>query len=292
MGYSIVPDHDFIINLESFNRVSLKAKDTALFSRGERVWAQEGTGLIGNWQDFEDFEWDKIDFLLEDYDRHLDFMHAILPGGMKLAVVGAVFYQVFAWLLGYEGLFYLLNDNTELVKAVIERVASVTLKMYEIAASKPCVCVLMHGDDLGFKTSTMISPQILRKLIFPWYKKYSDIAHGSGKRFWIHCCGYKEDIMEDLINDINMDALHSFEETCCPVIEYKKKYGSRTGILGGVDVDMLCRLDEDRLRGYVRKILGACMEGGRFALGSGNSVTNFVPVENYLIMLDEAAGWK
>jgi uroporphyrinogen decarboxylase len=34
------------------------------------------------------------------------------------------------------------------------------------------------------------------------------------------------------------------------------------------------------------------MEGGRFALGSGNSVTNFVPVENYLIMLDEAAGWK
>ena len=67
--------------------------------------------------------------------------------------------------------------------------------------------------------------------------------------------------MEDLINDINMDALHSFEETCCPVIEYKKKYGSRTGILGGVDVDMLCRLDEDRLRGYVRKILGACMEG-------------------------------
>jgi uroporphyrinogen decarboxylase len=29
------------------------------------------------------------------------------------------------------------------------------------------------------------------------------------------------------------------------------------------------------------------MESGRFALGSGNSVTNFTPVENYLIMLDE-----
>jgi uroporphyrinogen decarboxylase len=25
----------------------------------------------------------------------------------------------------------------------------------------------------------------------------------------------------------------------------------------------------------------------RYALGSGNSVTNYVPVENYLIMLDE-----
>jgi len=291
MGYSIVPDHDFIINLESFNRVSLKVKDTALFSRGERVWAQEGSGLIRSWQDFEEFDWKKIELLLEDYNRHLEFMCTILPEGMSIAVVGAMFYQVYAWLFGAENLFYLLKDNIGLVEAVIDKMASATLAMYEIAASKPAVCALWHGDDLGFKTSTMLSPQCLRKLVFPWYKKYSMTAHKSGKRFWVHCCGFKKDIMEDLITDINMDALHSFEDVCCPVVDYKKKYGTRIGILGGVDVDMLCRQDETGLRKYIRKILESCMPGGRFALGSGNSVTNFVPVNNYLIMLDEAAKW-
>jgi len=54
---------------------------------------------------------------------------------------------------------------------------------------------------------------------------------------------------------------------------------------------MLCRQDEEGLRKYIRKILDNCMAGGRFALGSGNSITNFVPVKNYLAMLDEANRW-
>lgn len=291
MGYTIIPDHDFIINLESFNTVSLNTKDTAAFSRGDRTWAQEGRGLIKNWRDFEEFDWDMLDILLEDYGRHLDFMRTIIPDGMKIAVVGAMFYQVYAWLLGSMGLFYLIKDDFELVRSVIDRMGALTLRMYEIAASRDCVGILLHGDDLGFKTSTMISPQMLRKLVFPWYKRYSETAHKNGKRFWVHCCGFKEDIMEDLITDMNMDALHSFEDACCPVIEYKKKYGDRTGIIGGVDVDMLCRQDEEGLRKYIRKILDNCMAGGRFALGSGNSITNFVPVKNYLAMLDEANRW-
>lgn len=30
-----------------------------------------------------------------------------------------------------------------------------------------------------------------------------------------------------------------------------------------------------------------CAPGGRFALGAGNSIPSYIPVENYLIMLDE-----
>lgn len=34
------------------------------------------------------------------------------------------------------------------------------------------------------------------------------------------------------------------------------------------------------------------MPGGRYALGSGNSVANYVPVQNYLAMLDEGYHWS
>jgi uroporphyrinogen decarboxylase len=292
MGYSIVPDHDFIINLEGFNTISQKKEDTAKLSRGERSWISEGRGLIKNWNDFENFKWNKIEYLLVDYEKHLEFMKKILLDGMKIATVGAMFYQVFSWLLGFEGLFYLVNDDLPLVKVVIDKMAGYTYRMYEIAAANESVGILWHGDDLGFKTATMLSPEILRQLVFPWFKKYSEIAHRNNKKFWIHCCGYKDEIMNDFIDYIKIDALHSFEDSCCMVTEYKKRYGDKIGIIGGVDVDKLCRFDESRLRSYIKGILNSCMEGGRFALGSGNSITNFVPVSNYLIMLDEASRWK
>ena len=97
--------------------------------------------------------------------------------------------------------------------------------------------------------------------------------------------------MEDLISDIRIDAKHSFEDAIVPVAEFKRKYGNRIAVLGGVDMNQICLLSEADLRTYVRKILDQCMPGGGYALGTGNSVANYIPVENYLAMLDECARW-
>lgn len=57
-------------------------------------------------------------------------------------------------------------------------------------------------------------------------------------------------------------------------------------------MDELCRLNEGNSRKYVRKILEECMPGGRYALGAGNSIANYVPIKNYLIMLEEGLKWR
>ena len=44
----------------------------------------------------------------------------------------------------------------------------------------------------------------------------------------------------------------------------------------------------ENLRGYVRYVIDACAPGGRFAVGSGNSIPDYIPPENFLTMLDEA----
>ena len=98
--------------------------------------------------------------------------------------------------------------------------------------------------------------------------------------------------MGDLLEDIHIDAYHSFEDAIQSVIQFKKKNENRIGILGGVDMDKLCCLDEENLRRYVRNILDECMYGGRYALGSGNSIANYIPVKNYFIMLEEGLKWR
>ena len=70
--------------------------------------------------------------------------------------------------------------------------------------------------------------------------------------------------------------------------EMKRRYGDRIGILGGVDVDILGRATPDGVRRTVRDVIDACAAGGRYAVGSGNSIPSYIPVENFLTMLDEA----
>ncbi|MCL5071429.1 MAG: hypothetical protein M1308_11115 [Actinobacteria bacterium] len=38
-------------------------------------------------------------------------------------------------------------------------------------------------------------------------------------------------------------------------------------------------------------ILDNCMSGGKYIFGSGNSICNFIPVKNYLAMIDESRKW-
>jgi len=56
--------------------------------------------------------------------------------------------------------------------------------------------------------------------------------------------------------------------------------------VGGVDVDFLCRHTEDEVKKYTRNILEKCAPGGGYALGTGNTVANYIPVKNYLAMLE------
>lgn len=56
-------------------------------------------------------------------------------------------------------------------------------------------------------------------------------------------------------------------------------------------MDKLSRLPEGELRRYVRKVLEGCAPGGEYALGSGNSVADYVPLENFLAMLEEGLKW-
>jgi uroporphyrinogen decarboxylase len=97
-----------------------------------------------------------------------------------------------------------------------------------------------------------------------------------------------DEIMDDLIQTVRVDGKHSFQDNVLPVQEAKRRWGGSICILGGVDVHKLASYEEPGLRKYVRKIIEDCAPGGRFALGAGNSIPSYIPVENYLIMLDEA----
>ena len=78
-----------------------------------------------------------------------------------------------------------------------------------------------------------------------------------------------------------------FEDTIELVTDAKREYGHKAALFGGIDVDFLCRADESAIRKRVRSTLDTCLPGGGYCLGTGNSVANYIPLDNYLTMIDE-----
>jgi len=261
--------------------------DTASLRRtAGRSYMEEHRGPITNWQEFDAYPWPDPERLstrsLEWYEEHLpDDMCVIASGGL------AHFAEHLTWLMGYETLCYALYDRRDLVQAIADRLLALYRRVLERILAFDRVKMVWGSDDMGFRSGTLISPKDLRAFVLPGHRLMAEMSHAAGRPYLLHSCGNLSAIMDDLIEDVGIDAKHSFEDTIESVIKVKRTYGRRIALLGGIDVDFLCRATSAQVRERVRETLAACLPGGGYCLGTGNSVANYIPVDNYLAMVDE-----
>lgn len=273
MGYDCVP-------MEVAPRLPLPEGHHAL-SEGS-----EAKVVIRNREDYEKYPWPDESNPIEF--SHFETVAKLLPDGAK--IVGGVCAGPYEWtsrMMGTIGLSYALIDDPELVAEVFRRIGGLHISAVRQLSTMPFIGALRQGDDLGFKTSTFLSPELLREHVFPIYKRMVAHAHEQNKPFILHSCGNLAEVYEDLIQDCKIDAKHSFEDIILPVAEFKKQYGSRVTALGGLDVDVICRSTVEEARAYARKQIEQCFADGFWALGTGNSLTDYMPVENYIAVLEE-----
>jgi uroporphyrinogen decarboxylase len=268
------------------------AADTADLTReGGRRFMNEHRGPITNWAEFEAYPWPDITTARTD---SMEWYSEHVPEGMCLVASGgfAHFCEYLTWMMGYETLCYALYDQRDLVKAIAERLVG----MFEVALRRMLqfekVQLVWGSDDMGFNSGTFMSPADMREFVLPGHKLMAEMSHAAGKPYLLHSCGNLATIMADLIEDVGIDAKHSFEDTIEDVIEVKQLYGDRIALLGGIDLDFLCRANEEQVRARVRRTLDACHAGGGYVLGTGNSVANYLPLNNYLAMVDEGRRYQ
>ena len=265
-------------------------EDTAeLSSRGERGYINEHVGPISTWEEFDKFPWP------DPHGPHatdgLEYWSEHLPEDMTICVCGAGhFCEFLTWLMGYETLCTSLYDNRDLVQAISEKLFDYFSVTMDRALQFERVTLVEPSDDMGFKTGTLISPDDMREFVLPGHKMVIEKAHASGKMAVMHSCGNLREIIPDLV-EFGLDGKHSFEDTIEDVREVKHTYGRHMALLGGIDVDFLCRSDEAAIRRRVRDTLDICQPGGGYCLGTGNTVANYIPLDNYLAMVDEGRLW-
>jgi hypothetical protein len=252
-------------------------------------------GMLGPVQtrdDFDKYPFDELPKIFwEKYTPHLEAIRKVLPAGMK--AYGGCGYGIFESsedLVGYESLAVLQYTDPDLFADLFVKIGDLYVELWsEMIRRYDDIFVFYRmGDDLGFKSATLLEPDTIRQHILPQYKRVIDLAHQANKKFLLHSCGNIFEIMDDIIG-LGIDAKHSNEDEIAPFDTWIEKYNDRIGLFGGIDVNTLC------LNSY-NEVYQTVLEKGKkfrsmakgYGLGSGNSIADYVPVEGFMAMVDAA----
>ena len=131
----------------------------------------------------------------------------------------------------------------------------------------------------------MLSTEMMRKLVVPWHVEIAKTIRAAGKPAILHSCGQLKDVMDDIIDTIGYQGKHSYEDKIFPVEDAYEAWHERIAILGGIDLDFVCRGEPEAIWQRSVAMLERTAGRGGYALGSGNSIPYYVPTVNYLAMI-------
>lgn len=252
----------------------------------ERSVSMNEGAVLRTRADFKAFPWPDPD--AADYDI-LRRLAATLPAGMKLIVYtpNGVLENVVD-LVGYEALCLMIHDDAELAADIFAEIGTRLIRYYERALAYDVVGACISNDDWGHKTQTMFSPRDMRRFVFPWHKRIVETIHAANRPVILHSCGHFQRVIDDVIDDMGYDGRHSYEDNIMPVETFYEDYHQRIAVLGGIDLDFVCRASPEAVYQCSRAMLERAATHGGFALGTGNSVPDYVPDQNYFAMIRAA----
>ncbi len=176
-------------------------------------------------------------------------------------------WQDAAVLYGIEELIMATFEDPEWVHAFLEIL--MRRKSAFIASMKDAQYDIIELGG-GDASTTVISPQIFRDFVAPYYARLIELAHEAGQRVVYHTCGGMMPILED-IADMGPDAMETFTPPemggDADLAEAKRRIGERVCMIGGFDqVHFFTGCDPERTRQAVRRCFAEAGEGGGYIL--------------------------
>lgn len=250
----------------------------------ERSVSMNEGGVITDRDDLDNYVWNEPeDFSLDPLVRSAEY----LEKGMKMMICSpcGVLENVIS-LVGYEDLCILLHEDEELAGEIFYNVGTRLIRYFRSILDFPFVGGIISNDDWGFNTQTMLSPEMMRKYVFPYHQQIVSDSHAKGKPAVLHSCGNFHMILDDITDVMKFDGRHSYEDNICAVEEAYEMLNGRIAVLGGIDLGMLISAEPDKIRERSIRMLERSAYRGGYALGSGNSITEDIPEVNFKAMTD------
>lgn len=201
------------------------------------------------------FDWPSLD--------DLDFTEAhasLRDAGPYYRASGfwAPFFHDVMDLFGVEEFMTKMFTNPEVVRAVLARVCTFYLEANErfYVESGGLIDGYFFGNDFGTQRELMISPAQMDAFIMPWFRRFTDQAHGRGYQVLLHSCGSVHRVIGRLI-DAGVECLHPLQARAHNMDAeiLARDFGGKITFLGGIDTqDLLVNGTPSEVKADVRRV--------------------------------------
>lgn len=222
--------------------------------------------VAGRWP--EDWEHKKKKWIADDSRDYLLFLD------------GGCYYGTLRNLAGVEYASYLFYDAPDLIDKLFEKIHLICMDGLKRVLPEVEVDFLGFGEDIAFKTSTLISPEIFKDLLLPRYKEVCKKAREYGLDIIIYDSDGNLSPLLELYFESGVDGFLPCEVAAgMNPVDLRKKYGKKIKMMGGIDKRELSKGKEDIRKEVMAKI--PVIEQGGYIPQIDHSVSSDISFENY-----------
>lgn len=159
---------------------------------------------------------------------------------------------------GMETALVKMISEPEIFQAVIGRITDFYLKANEFfyQATEGKLDAVLIGNDFGSQTGLILSPELIRKYVWPGTSKLIDQAKSFGLKVIHHSCGAVYDIIPDLI-DMGVDVIHPIQALAVGMEPERLQhdFANSVSFCGGVDAqELLVNGNPEQIRDKVHQL--------------------------------------
>jgi len=199
---------------------------------------------------------------------------------------GGCYYGHLRNLCGVKTASFLFYDAPELVEELFERIfyfCEEGIKRVKKAGLK--VDYLGFGEDIAYKTSTLISPAIFKKFLFPRYKKIVELAKDAGIELVLYDSDGNLNPFIEMYLEAGIDTFWPCEVAAdMDPVDLRKRYGKRIKMMGGIDKREIAKGKKEIEKEIMKKI--PIIEEGGYIPRIDHSVSADISLENYTYYIE------
>ena len=232
--------------------------------------------------------WEYMDARLTDFvlDPALDgqpWSHRDFPLGMFCMSLWGIPRNY----MGVEELAYLMSDDPNLVEEMIEHqfyFAMETAKQI-FAAGITCEWAFFW-EDMCYNKGPLISPEFVKRVMYPRYRKMCDFLHEHGVKMIMLDCDGDISMLLPIWLDAGINCMHPLEVASnMDMISLRKQYGKNLLLCGGVDKRAIAGSKGD-IDAEVLRVKEMLSHGGYF-INMDHHMPDDISYENIVYFLNE-----
>ncbi len=180
-----------------------------------------------------------------------------------------------SFILGLEkdknGILDLLRIKTQRIKTLIQR-----------SIDKGADGIII-GDDLAYDGGPFISPDNLKKFIFPGLQEMAKIITRNGKTAFLHSCGNLTQIIDLILSAgfIGVHGLSTFSGN--DPLAIRKQTRNRLAFMGIFEVDRLIPKEIETMK---KELIAPLSKNGGYILGSAGGLSVYTPLDSFRALYD------